>query len=204
MPGEPFADDLRVPLALLDAGRDGDRGDSSWGQVRGFPRRIKILRGRVGANAEPRELQGKRPIQRPFLAHPASDRSLHGKKAHSTNALAIARFLEQREEVERVRYVGLESHPQHALAVEQLVDGFGGMLSVHLHGGADQMNAFANATKLSGVAVSLGDLKTLVYPMPKRDNLIRVSVGCEDTADIIADFEQALAAVQTVAAPAYR
>lgn len=123
-------------------------------------------------------------------------------KAHSTNALAIARFLEQREEVERVRYVGLESHPQHALAVEQLVDGFGGMLSVHLHGGADQMNAFANATKLSGVAVSLGDLKTLVYPMPKRDNLIRVSVGCEDTADIIADFEQALAAVQTVAAPA--
>lgn len=123
-------------------------------------------------------------------------------KAHSANAVTIARYLEQREEVERVRYVGLESHAQHALASEQLLDGFGGMLSMRLHGGADQMNAFANATKLSGVAVSLGDLKTLVYPMPKRDNLIRISVGCEDAEDIVADFEQALTAVPTVTSAA--
>jgi cystathionine beta-lyase/cystathionine gamma-synthase len=121
--------------------------------------------------------------------------------AHSANALALARFLEQRDEVEQVRYVGLESHAQHALAVEQLVDGFGGMFSMRLRGGPDQMNAFANATKLSGVAVSLGDLKTLVYPMPKRDNLIRVSVGCEDIQDVIGDFEQALSAAPALAAP---
>jgi methionine-gamma-lyase len=122
--------------------------------------------------------------------------------AHSENALALARYLEQRDEVQQVHYVGLESHPQHALAVEQLIDGFGGMFSMRLHGGADQMNAFANATQLSGVAVSLGDLKTLVYPMPKRDNLIRVSVGCEDIQDIVSDFEQALAAISAVASPA--
>ncbi|MGH3008412.1 MAG: trans-sulfuration enzyme family protein [Gaiellaceae bacterium] len=120
-------------------------------------------------------------------------------KAHSANALTLARFLEERDEVEHVRYPGLESHAQHALATEQLVDGFGGMFSMRLCGGADQMNAFANATKLSGVAVSLGDLKTLVYPMPKRDNLIRVSVGCEDIEDILGDFEQALAIVPTAA-----
>lgn len=121
--------------------------------------------------------------------------------AHSGNALALARFLEQRDEVEQVRYVGLENHAQHPLAVEQLVDGFGGMFSMRLRGGADHMNAFANATKLSGVAVSLGDLKTLVYPMPKRDNLIRVSVGCEDIEDVIGDFDQALAAVPALTAP---
>ena len=119
--------------------------------------------------------------------------------AHSDNALALARSLEQRDEVQQVRYIGLESHAQHALAIEQLVDGFGGMFSMRLKGGADQMNAFANATKLSGVAVSLGDLKTLVYPMPKRDNLIRVSVGCENIEDIIGDFDQALAAIPLIA-----
>jgi methionine-gamma-lyase len=122
--------------------------------------------------------------------------------AHSENALALARFLEQRDEVEQVRYVGLESHAQHALAVEQLVDGFGGMFSMRLCGGADHMNAFANATKLSGVAVSLGDLKTLVYPMPKRDNLIRVSVGCEDIEGVIGDFERALDSVPALTVPA--
>jgi cystathionine beta-lyase/cystathionine gamma-synthase len=122
--------------------------------------------------------------------------------AHSGNALTLARYLEERQEVQQVRYVGLESHAQHALAVEQLVDGFGGMFSMRLAGTADQMNAFANATNLSGVAVSLGDLKTLVYPMPKRDNLIRVSVGCENIQDIIRDFDQALAAVPLAASPA--
>lgn len=113
-------------------------------------------------------------------------------RAHSANALALAQFLEARPEVESVRYVGLESHAQHQLATEQLTDGFGGMFSMRLAGGIPAMNAFANATALSGVAVSLGDVKTLVYPMPKRDGLIRVSVGCEDIDDIAHDFEHAL------------
>jgi cystathionine beta-lyase/cystathionine gamma-synthase len=57
------------------------------------------------------------------------------------------------------------------------------------------MYTFVNALELCSIAVSLGDLKTLVYPMPKRDNLIRVSVGCEDLDDLIVDFERGLAAL---------
>ena len=57
------------------------------------------------------------------------------------------------------------------------------------------MFEFANRLRLCSIAVSLGDVFTLVYPMPKRDDLIRISVGCEDAADIVADFGQALAGV---------
>ena len=119
-------------------------------------------------------------------------------RAHSANGLALAQFLEARPEVERVHYIGLESHAQHGLAAGQLAHGFGGMFSMRLIGGIPAMNAFANATILSGIAVSLGDVKTLVYPMPKRDGLIRVSVGCEDIDDIANDFEHAL---EHIAAP---
>jgi cystathionine beta-lyase/cystathionine gamma-synthase len=55
------------------------------------------------------------------------------------------------------------------------------------------MYCFANALHICQLGVSLGDVYTLVYPKPKNGNLIRVSVGCEDASDIIADFEQALA-----------
>jgi methionine-gamma-lyase len=119
--------------------------------------------------------------------------------AHSRNAMALAEFLEGRDEVELVRYPGLESHPHHATAARFLKDGFGGMLSMRVRGGADEMYAFTNALRIPAIAVSLGDVNSLVYPMPLRDNLIRVSVGCEDTDDLIADFEQALAAVPAAA-----
>ena len=62
--------------------------------------------------------------------------------------------------------------------------------------GAEKLHTvhhLVDRAELGGIAVSLGDVKTLVYPMPKRDNLIRVSVGCEGLADLVADFEQALA-----------
>jgi len=58
------------------------------------------------------------------------------------------------------------------------------------------MYAFTDALEMCAIAVSLGDLKTLVYPNPKRDNLIRVSVGCEDLEDIVADFETGLRATR--------
>ena len=57
---------------------------------------------------------------------------------------------------------------------------------------ADEMNRFANSHELFGRGVSLGDVFTLVYPQPWRDNLIRISVGCEDDGDIIAEFDAAL------------
>ena len=54
------------------------------------------------------------------------------------------------------------------------------------------MQRYAAALELSAIAVSLGDVHSLVYPMPKRDNLIRLSVGCEDEADLVADHTSAL------------
>jgi methionine-gamma-lyase len=115
-------------------------------------------------------------------------------EVHSRNALAMAEFLEARPEVQWVSYPGLPGHPQHEAARRQLDRGFGGMLSFRLRGGEREMYAFSDALEMGAIAVSLGDLKTLVYPMPKRDNLIRLSVGCEDLPDLIADFEKGLAA----------
>ena len=113
-------------------------------------------------------------------------------RQHSENAQALAEYLEGHDKVEWVKYPGLESHSQHELAKRLLPDGCGGILSFRVKGGADEMNRFANSHELFGRGVSLGDVFTLVYPQPWRDNLIRISVGCEDTEDIIADFRQAL------------
>ncbi len=117
-------------------------------------------------------------------------------EVHSRNALAVATFLAGRPEVRFVSYPGLSVHPQHGAAASVFERGFGGMLSFRLEGGEEEMYAFTDALRLAAIAVSLGDLKTLVYPMPKRDNLIRVSVGCEDVADLLADFELGLVAVR--------
>jgi cystathionine beta-lyase/cystathionine gamma-synthase len=113
----------------------------------------------------------------------------------SENALRLARFLEGREKVEWVRYPGLESHPDHAVA-SRLIDGpGGGMLAFQVRGGVVGMAAFTDNLQLCDVGVSLGDIFTLVYPNPKRGGLIRVSVGCEDVDDLIADFELGLSFV---------
>ncbi|HJP90260.1 MAG TPA: PLP-dependent aspartate aminotransferase family protein [Candidatus Limnocylindrales bacterium] len=113
----------------------------------------------------------------------------------SENAAQLARWLEAQPKVEWVRYPGLASHPDHEVA-DRLIAGPGGpMLSFRMHGGIPAMTAFTDNLALCDVGVSLGDLFTLVYPQPKRDGLIRVSVGCEDIADLIADFERGLSFV---------
>lgn len=113
----------------------------------------------------------------------------------SENAVQLARFLEAHPKVEWVRYPGLESHPDHAVA-SRLIEGPGGpMLSFRMHGGIDAMTAFTDNLALCDVGVSLGDLFTLVYPQPKRDGLIRVSVGCEDINDLLEDFIRGLSFV---------
>jgi methionine-gamma-lyase len=114
---------------------------------------------------------------------------------HTRNALALAETLERRPEVRFVSYPGLAGHPQRALAAKLLPRGTGGMLALRLEGGLPEMYAFTDALEMCSIAVSLGDLKTLVYPMPKRDNLIRVSVGCEDVDDLLDDVERGLGAV---------
>jgi len=128
-------------------------------------------------------------------------------RAQNANALALARFLEDHPAVAAVNYPGLASHPDHAHAAE-LLSGFGGMLSLRLHGGEQAAQALADAVTLAYSAVSLGGVETLVTRpaatshagMSPQDrdslgitaDLIRVSSGIEGTQDLIGDFAQAL------------
>jgi methionine-gamma-lyase len=116
------------------------------------------------------------------------------------NAGKVAAFLEKHEKVEWVRHPSLASHPDRAVAEKLLKGNWGGMLAFKPRGanGDDlgAMRAFADNLKMCAIAVSLGEVDTLVYPMPKRGGIFRVSIGIEDAADIIADFEQALAHVR--------
>jgi cystathionine gamma-lyase len=132
-------------------------------------------------------------------------------RQHSANAQQIGCFLEQHARVKRVYYPGLESHPQHALAKRQMVGGFGGMLSFEVHGGVDAAREVARRTRLFTLAESLGGVESLIelpalmthasLPVERRaeigidDGLIRLSVGIEEVEDLIADLDQALAAI---------
>ncbi len=113
----------------------------------------------------------------------------------SANALALARLLEAHPAVDWVRYPGLPSHPDHAVACRLLGETFGSMLTFQPHGGLEGMAAFTDHLRLCDIGVSLGDVSTLVYPQPKRGGLVRVSVGCEDLADLVADVELGLSVV---------
>jgi cystathionine beta-lyase/cystathionine gamma-synthase len=128
-------------------------------------------------------------------------------KTHDANGRAVAEWLTRHAKVEKVLYPGLKTHPQHALAARQAT-GFGGMISFVLRAGADPARFF-DALKLCALAESLGGVETLVcqpstmthasVPPEDRarlgitDALARISVGCEDLEDIIADLDQALA-----------
>lgn len=118
-------------------------------------------------------------------------------RQHTASALEVAKFLEAHPKVARVRYGGLPSWSGHAVAATYL-KGCGGMVGVEWKD--DQThNAFGGRLKLCKPWVSLGDVVTLVSKRtPEPDRAIpprytRISVGLEDTADIVADFEQALA-----------
>lgn len=113
-------------------------------------------------------------------------------RQHSANGQAIAELLRDHPEVDWVRYVGLDTDPAHEVASRYMSNGFGGMISFRMTKGQRAMATFCESLELAGVAVSLGDLHTLAYPMPKRDFMVRFSVGCEDLPDLIADVTQAL------------
>ncbi len=129
---------------------------------------------------------------------------------HSASALKIARRLEAHPKARRVFYPGLESHPQHALARAQM-RAFGGMISVELAGTLDGARRFLERCRLFALAESLGGVESLIehpalmthgsVPAEVRaalgigDTLVRLSVGIEDADDLIADLEQALAAI---------
>ena len=129
-------------------------------------------------------------------------------KAHNENALAVARWLESHAGVQRVIYPGLDSHPQHDLARRQMNGAFGGMVTVLIDGDLARTKRVLERVEVFTLAESLGGVESLVnHPaimthasVPKEvreaggvtDNLIRLSVGVEDVADLIADLDQAL------------
>jgi cystathionine beta-lyase/cystathionine gamma-synthase len=128
-------------------------------------------------------------------------------RQQNASALAIAQFLEGHPAVAQVRYPGLESHPRHERA-RPLFDGFGGMLAFELRGGVAAADRVLERVELPISAPSLGGVESLITrpattshsgmaPEDRRrlgiaDGLIRLSVGVESTADLIADLEQAL------------
>ena len=127
--------------------------------------------------------------------------------AHCDNALAVARYLEDRGGVRRVLYPALESHPQRALAMRQMSAG-GSIVAIELEGGKAAAFAFLNALRTIDISNNLGDSKSLItHPATTThqrltpearaelgitDGMLRLSVGLEDPADLIEDLEQAL------------
>jgi cystathionine gamma-lyase len=126
---------------------------------------------------------------------------------HGANALAVARRLEEHPRVKRTIYPGLPSHPQHALAAEQM-RGFGGMITCLLDADLEECREILGRFKVFALAESLGGVESLVehpaimthasVPRENReklgisDGLVRLSVGVEHVDDLVADLEQAL------------
>lgn len=123
---------------------------------------------------------------------------------HSENALAVAEFLAGHPAVGTVLYPGLPSHPGHDVAARQM-SGFGGMVSVRMRGGRAAAEKLCAATTVFILAESLGGVESLIeHPsamthastagsqLEVPDDLVRLSVGIEDVADLLADLEQAL------------
>ena len=129
---------------------------------------------------------------------------------HCANAMAVAKYLEAHPKISKVIYPGLESHPQHELAKKQMKD-FGGMVCCELPGGIEPATTLVNNLNIFALAESLGGVESLIeLPAPMthasippeqrraigiEDGLVRLSIGIESAADLIADIEQALAKV---------
>ncbi len=131
---------------------------------------------------------------------------------HCASAQQIAGWLSTHPAVDRVIYPGLPTHPQHALAARQMriegVPSFGGMVTIHLHGGVAESRRFLERVKLFALAESLGGVESLIehpaimthasVPIAQRkalgilDSLVRLSIGIENPQDLIADLKQGL------------
>ena len=166
--------------------------------------RLTLLQNSVGAVAGPFDS---------FLALRGVKTLALRMQRHCENAQELAGFLERHPRVQRVHYPGLASHPQHALARDQMRDprgqsAYGGMISIELQGGLDESKRFLERCELFALAESLGGVESLIehpaimthasVPREARmalgisDTLCRLSVGIEDVADLKADLQQAL------------
>ena len=127
---------------------------------------------------------------------------------HNENALKIAKWLEERPGVSFVSYPGLESHPQHEIALRQMAPGFGGVLTFGLKADHETHNRFVSHLRVITNAVSLGHDASLIvflgenderqhlYPERFHNGFFRFSVGIEDADDLIEDLRQALEKVE--------
>jgi O-succinylhomoserine sulfhydrylase len=131
-------------------------------------------------------------------------------QAHSANALELAWWLNEQDDIEKVFYTGLPTHEGHVLARQQQ-SAFGGVLSFRVKGGREAAWRFIDAIKMLSLTANLGDAKTtIIHPATTThgrlsdeakqqvgitENLIRIAVGLEDIKDIIADCERGIAAI---------
>jgi len=130
---------------------------------------------------------------------------------HSENAMEIAQFLSYHPKVETVYYPGMRTHPQHELAKRQM-RGFSGMIAFEVKGGRDAGRTLMDSVEICTLAVSLGDVDTLIqHPASMThstyspealkktritESLVRISVGLEDVDDLVADLKQALQRIE--------
>lgn len=131
-------------------------------------------------------------------------------RQQNANALAVAQFLESHPKIQRVWYPGLESHPDHHIAVAQM-EGFGGVVSFEVDGDLYRTGKFIDAMQIPYIAPSLGGVESLIeqpalmsyyektteerLSLGIKDNLVRFALGIEETDDLLADLEQALATI---------
>jgi cystathionine gamma-synthase len=159
---------------------------------------IRDFRGITGANLDPHAAY--------LLIRGMKTAGLRVRKQNAS-AMAIAHFLESHPEVDRVHYPGLESHPDHDVAVAQM-KGFGGVVSFRVRGDVDRVSAFIDACSIPRIGPSLGGVESLIeqpalmsfYELLTEqreaigiyDNLVRFAIGIEDTDELISDLTQAL------------
>ena len=162
---------------------------------------LRFLQNAVGAIASPFDS---------FLALRGLKTLAIRMERHSSNALAIAQWLDRHPKIERVIYPGLPSHPEHKLAQRQM-SGYGGMIAAALKGGEEEARRFLQRCELFALAESLGGVESLIehpaimthasvpeevrYALGISDGLVRISVGIEDIDDLILDLDSALAGV---------
>jgi cystathionine gamma-synthase len=131
-------------------------------------------------------------------------------RQHNASGLAVAHFLENHPKVKRVWYPGLESHPDHRIAA-QTMEGFGGVISFEIDGDGPAASRFIDSCRIPRIGPSLGGVESLIeqpaiisyydtdpevrQSLGISDELVRLSLGIEETADLIADLAQALEAV---------
>ena len=170
------------------------------GQNAALAEQLTFLQNAVGAVASPFDA---------FLTLRGVKTLALRMQRHCENGLAVARWLEGRDDVRQVIYPGLASHPQHALAQRQMRGGFGGMVTAVLDRDLEGTRRMLERVRLFTLAESLGGVESLIehpaimthasIPPEARarigiaDSLVRLSVGVENAGDLIADLEQALA-----------